>query len=193
MKVRIEEDEILIDLTGNELNKVGRKLIPIIRKKNFIIKLTNSIPKKTVTLAGKSLNPHYITCSCKDYRMSVEIYPKRDLRRVCKHLFLYISKYYFEDIDPLTRTLLEHRFWYKINNVIEVEIDKNIFHIGYTQDFEIFHIYLPSDIPLFYSYNSQIKKWKDMDEPFHKAELNITLTKFIHRLNTISKKVNRQN
>lgn len=192
MKVRIEEDEILIDLTGKALGTFDKKLVPKILKKNFTLKINDAIPKKTVTLAGKSLNPHYYSCSCRDYRMSAEKYPRRDFRRICKHLIAYILKYYFDDIDILTRTILEHKLWYKISNVIEVELDQKIFYVGYTKDFEIFNIYLPSDLPVYYSYNCTIKKWKNLDEPFQEIDLNISLTKFIQRLNIISKRENRQ-
>lgn len=188
MKIRIEDDEILIDLTGKERETLNIKIALTILKKNFTLKLYDVIQKKSAILAGKSLSPHYYTCSCKDYRMSAEIYPKRDLRRICKHIFTYISKYHFDDIDLITRTFLEHKFWYKISNVIEVELDKKIFFIGYTKDFEIFNVYLPWNLPVFYSYNCIIKKWEDFAEPFQEKDLNITITKFIHRLNMISKK-----
>lgn len=192
MKVKIEKDEILIDLTGKDYETFNEKLAPIIIKKNFTLKPSDAVLNKSVILAGKSLNPHYYSCSCRDYRMSAEKYPRRDFRRICKHLITYLLKYYFDDIDMLTRTILEHKLWYKISNVIEVELDQKNFFVGYTKDFEIFNIYLPSDLPVYYSYNCNIKKWKNLDEPFQETDLNIALTKFIHRLNIISKKENRQ-
>lgn len=192
MKVKIEEEEILIDLTGRNLSSFNEKLIPLIKKKNFVVKTFESIPKKTVTVGGRSLNPHYFTCSCKDYRESAKKYPLRDLRRMCKHLFTYISKYHFQDMDLITRTLLEHKFWYKINNAFEIEINKNIIYISYTNDFEIFFVYLPSNLPVYYSYNCILKQWRDNNEPFLDQDVKRSLVKFIHRINLISKKINRQ-
>ncbi len=192
MKVRIEEEEILIDFTGKELKSANKNLMPVILKKNYILKIHNTIPKKTAIIAGKSINPHYYTCSCKDYRMNADKYPKRDFRRICKHLFIYLSKYYFEEINLLTRTILEHKFWYRIFNVIEVGIEKNIFYMGYTADFELFNIYIPSNLPDFYSYNCSLKKWKNFEEPFPDSELNNAIVKLMHRLNIFYKNINRQ-
>lgn len=189
MKVKIEDEEIIIDLTSSRgLAAVNVILAPVIKKKNYTIKMFESFPKKTVMLWGKSLNPYYFNCSCKDYRALAKKYPRRDLRRMCKHLFTYLSKYQFENIDTLTKIIIEHKFWYKINNVIELEINKHSFYLGYTIDFEIFFVYIPSDLPIFYSYNCTLRQWRDNNEPFADSEVKRTFIKFIHRLNLISKK-----
>ncbi len=189
MRVRIVEDEILIDLTGKEQSILNQELRPNIVRKNFALNKFSLIPKKSIAFAGKLINPHYYTCSCKDYRSYAEKYPKRDLRRICKHLFIYLSKNHFEDIDLVSRILLEHKFWYKIINVFELEINNVKILIGYTKDFEIFHIYIPPKLPVFYSYNSSLKKWKNADEPPLDSEINFALKKFLNRLNLVSQKM----
>ncbi|AFH50726.1 Hypothetical protein IALB_3023 [Ignavibacterium album JCM 16511] len=140
MKVKVVEEEILIDFT-NVLSTTDIHFNPVIKKKNYLIKSFNSIPKKTTRILGVSINPYYFTCSCKDFRAKAKEFPKRDFRRMCKHLFIYLSKYHWDEMDSLTKILLEHKFWAKILNVIEIEINENTFFIGITKE-SIFIIYI---------------------------------------------------
>ncbi|MGQ9644196.1 MAG: hypothetical protein ACUVT3_10100 [Ignavibacterium sp.] len=85
--------------------------------------------------------------------------------------------------DLFVKIIIEHKFWFKIINIIELEIEKIIFYVGYTKEFDTFIVYLPDLLPKYYTFNISLMYWKDNEEPFEKYDLKRCLLKFFKRLN----------
>ena len=61
--------------------------------------------------AGKdktySINPHRMTCTCKDFEEKRADYPINDVRRACKHLARFLNNTHLVERDVLTEALLK--------------------------------------------------------------------------------------
>lgn len=190
MKIKYESEEIIIDLTENH-KREKEKLQPaiIVRKKNYIIPTDlNKSSNKTIKVLGKSVNTYYYTCNCSEYRINAKNYSRRDFRRICKHIFIAITVQESNVPDLMTKTFIEHKFWFKIINIIELEMGGKIFYAGYTKEFDTFIVYLPEKIPKYFTYNITLMCWMDNEEPFEKFEWNKSLLKFFKRLNLFYRK-----
>lgn len=189
MRVKIEADEVIIDFTENAAELTSSLIYPVnIINKNFIIKDYKFFPRSKININRNNVILKNLTCTCKNYK-NVEIkYPKRDLRRVCKHIYIALAKNCIDKMDSLEAMILNHKFWYKLINVIEIEIKDEKLLIGYSYDFEIFYIYVLNKPENYFTYNSSLNIWKENLPPYNHKLLNKTLEWFLKRLSYYLKK-----
>lgn len=181
MKISIRDGEILVDFTGSHFKNIeGNKEI-IVTKKNFLIPIFKGIPKTSCYYNRNKVNPHYLNCSCKEYKSKIKLYPLRDIRRLCKHIFFILTKDYIQNLDELTKLLLEHQFWEKISDVYEVEYQKEKIYLSFNQELNFIHVYRKISQWKSYTYYPQNESWKENLPPFKNSEDNFFIASFLQR------------
>jgi hypothetical protein len=179
MKVSYSNDEIIVDLTQSRIkNSDGDKEI-VISKTNFLIPVNKGIPKTFAYYNRNKINSYYLNCTCKDYRASIKLYPLRDIRRICKHIFFILIQDHSERIDGLIKLLLEHRFWDKVADVYEIFILDEKLYISFGQEMKFIHVYIKKSDWKFYTYFPWEKVWKNDLPPFKISDLNSKLSQFL--------------
>lgn len=151
----------------------------ILLKSNYLIPILNNITKRNSSYSRYKVNAHYLNCSCKEYRLNTKYYELRDLRRICKHIFFIITRDYRNSVDELTSLLLEHRFWDKIENVIELKVFKENIFVGFEKDLKFVRIYRKYINWKYYSYLIESKSWEHNLPPFKSSNKNEKLISFL--------------
>lgn len=92
---------------------------------------------KTFHIREAQVNPYHLICSCEDYAHTMRIYPDRDIRRTCRHIYWILMRDNLaEFIDPLTQLLLNsHNKYgkeclYKLDNDILLGFREGIFWVN---------------------------------------------------------------
>ena len=152
MKISYNNDEIIVDLTQTRIkNSEGDSEI-VLSKTNYLIPILKGVPKNYSYYNRNKVNAHYLNCTCKEYRDNIKLYPLRDIRRICKHIYFIITKDYSSKLDPLSSILLAHRFWDKIGNVYEINFNEEKLYIGINSDLKIFRVYRKTTEWKFYTF-----------------------------------------
>ena len=141
---------------------------------------------KRSIIAGRNIvNLYYLNCQCKEYRLNVKKYPKRDIRRICNHLYI---KLFTEDkvkIDDLTKILLLNQFWFGQNCVIKVRFFYNDIFVCMHKDKNIFSILTKSENWNKFVFDIRSDIWIDNKTPFDNNEMNVEVKILIKRLSNI--------
>lgn len=182
MKISINDDEILLDLTQSYVKKVEGDKEIVLSKTNFLIPVHKGIPKAYAYYNRNKVNPYYLNCSCKEYRDNIKLYPLRDLRRMCKHIFFILIRDYSEIMDGLTKLLMEHRFWEKISEVIEINFNSEKLYISFTHDLQFIRVYRKILEWKFYTYLPKKNYWENNLPPYKEFENNSYLSNFLKKL-----------
>lgn len=179
MKVSYSNDEIIVDLTQSRIeNSEGDNEI-VLSKTNYLIPILKGVPKNYSYYNRNKVNAHYLNCTCKEYRDNVKLYPLRDIRRICKHIFFIITKDYNSKLDPLSLMLLEHRFWDKIADVYEIYLYGEKLYIGINSEQKFFRVYRKNSEWKYYSFVPAKKKWESDLPPYRISDQNDRLTQFL--------------
>ncbi len=119
-----------------ELVNYGFEEISLIIPANF-----PKIYKRPVKIQQVLITPYYGTCSCSLHRMRARLYPKGDLRRVCKHLYQFYKTKASEYFEEVSMIFLDLQFWFFGESQIKILTDGKIYIITNIQEsikFEIF-------------------------------------------------------
>lgn len=191
MKVSYSDDEIIVDLTQSRIkNSEGDKEI-VLSKTNYLVPTLKGVPKSYSYYNRNKVNAHYLNCTCKEYRDNIKVYPLRDIRRICKHIFFIITKDYNDQLDALTAMLLAHRFWDKISNVYEILFMDEKFYISFNDDLKFVRVYRKSSDWKFYTFIPGKKKWENDLPPYKNTEQNYKLCKFLLNVPSFTLKSNK--
>jgi hypothetical protein len=182
MKISINEDEILLDLTQSYVKKVEEDKEIVLTKTNFLIPILKGIPKTYSYYNKNKVNPYYLNCSCKEYRDNIKMYPLRDLRRMCKHIFFILIRVHTERMDGLTKLLMEHRFWEKISEVIEINFNSEKLYISFASDLQFIRVYRKILEWKFYNYLPKKNSWENNLPPYKELENNSYLSNFLKKI-----------
>lgn len=182
MKVSYNNDEIIVDLTQSRIkNSEGDKEI-VLSKTNYLIPVLKGVPKSYIYYNRNKVNAHYLNCTCKEYRDSIKLYPLRDIRRICKHIYFIITKEYNDKIDGLTTILLAHRFWDKISNVYEVFFQNEKLYISFNDNLKFLRVYKKNSEWKFYTFFADKKKWENDLPPYKNSDQNDLLSEFLSNI-----------
>lgn len=182
MKVQFDNDEIIIDLTTSEiLNK--KSLNPTLVKANYIIPVIKGVPKSFIYYRQYRINPYFLNCSCSEYRSNIKLFPLRDIRRICKHIFFILMRDHLERLDELTKLLLEHHFWDKITDVYEINFNTETIYISFSKTLKFLRIYKKNRNWKFYNFDLKTNKWENNLPPFKNPLDNKNLTTFLKNIN----------
>ena len=181
MKVSFLDDEIVVDLTkSNRKKSKGNKEFEI-SKTNFLIPVFKGMPKTYYYYNRNKVNPYSVSCSCKQYRDSIKLYPIRDIRRVCKHIFFILTKNFETRLDELTRLFLEHQFWDKITDVFEIKFEDETLFVSLSKEKKFIRVYRKNSHWKFYTYLFEDKNWLDNMPPYKEHENNELFSTFLNR------------
>jgi hypothetical protein len=182
MKISINDDEILVDLTQAYIKKAKVNKEIVILRNNFLIPVLKGIPKTYAYYNKNKVNPYYLNCSCKEYRDNIKKYPLRDLRRICKHIFFILIRDHTERMDSLTKLLMEDHFWEKISEVFEISYNSEKLYISFTSDLQFIHVYRKIIEWKFYTYLPKKNSWENNLPPYKELENNSYLTNFLNKI-----------
>lgn len=177
--VSITSDEIVVDFTRN-LNKTNSESPEIkLIDRSYIFPAISNASKKSLTIDKYKMNLFYLQCSCSDFKESVKLYPRRDIRRICKHLYYKIITQFENEIDPLSKMLLDNKFWMHETEVHKIKLEKQIIYLGFYNNEKIINIYKYTDRWRQYQFSLEKGYWINNATPFNKDYLNRTLELFL--------------
>lgn len=184
MKISYSDDEIIVDLTNTNIkNDAGDNDI-VLLKTNYLVPILKGVTKSYFYYNRNKVNAHYLNCTCKEYRENIKLYPLRDIRRICKHIYFIITKDYQSRIDELTSLLLAHRFWDKIQEVYQVKYQTEFIYISFEKDLKFIRIYRKFSEWKYYTYVIENRSWINNLPPFKSYAQNKIITEyFIDLLN----------
>jgi hypothetical protein len=111
----------------------------------YQIPYLSGISKKTLNSGRNRVNLYSLSCSCKVYRQNVKMYPKRDIRRVCKHLYDKLFSEADQLLDGLSNMLLHNQFWFGQSHVKKVMFYNHILYIGFHKAENIISFFVNQD------------------------------------------------
>src|SRR5690606_29638152 len=110
-------------------------------------------------------NPYYVECNCDDYFKRAALYPERDIRRVCVHLFYkYCSKSknnpgYNYNVDLLTGLLLIDQFKYGNQSLYRLKIKNKTILLGIHSETDWISVYSDENGWCRFSYSVKFDRW----------------------------------
>ncbi|MFZ1518318.1 MAG: hypothetical protein WAU11_06070 [Ignavibacteriaceae bacterium] len=182
MKISFDNDEIIVDLTESRIKQVGGDKEITLSKKNFLIPTLKGMPKTYHYYNRNKVNPYYLNCTCKEYRDSIKLYPLRDIRRMCKHIFFVLTRDFSARIDSLTNLLLEHQFWKKITDVYEINFNSEKLYLSFNKEYKFVLVYRKQVEWKFYTFFPSNDIWDNNLPPYKELENNKFLSYFIKQL-----------
>ena len=108
----------------------------------YMIPKLDFVLKKDILSSGKKVNLHYLNCTCKIYRDAVKYTKPRDYRRVCKHIYRKLVDYYGDDIDDLTKLILDSNFWYDQKILFKIVKENKTAYVGVDADYSKQFVYI---------------------------------------------------
>jgi hypothetical protein len=120
----------------------------------YFIPYNKRVPKNSITIAGSKVNMHFLTCTCKQYKENVKKYAKRDIRRICKHIYYGIVNDYSNEFDDLTKLLLETQFWYGNMFIYNVDYKGEKIYLGINENKKAVSLFLKNERWTRYIYNT---------------------------------------
>lgn len=163
------------------MKKISLDIVEQKREKIEIISDVYQIPylsgitKRTIVAGRNRVNLHYLTCSCKLYRQNVKMYPRRDIRRVCKHLYEKLFSEADHFLDELSKMLLHNQFWFGQSQVKKVMFYNHIVYIGFHKVGNIVSFFVDHEGWKKYLYYSDLNIWLDSSMPFDNDLMNTEL------------------
>lgn len=141
----------------------------------YQIPYLSGISKRTIITGRNRVNLYNLNCSCKLYRQNVKIYPKRDIRRVCKHLYEKLFSDADQLLDELSKLLLHNQFWFGQSHVKKVIFYNHVVYIGFHKAGNISSFFLDHEGWKKYLYDSNLNSWLDSSMPFDDDLMNAEL------------------
>ncbi|QQS35320.1 MAG: hypothetical protein IPM56_13845 [Ignavibacteriales bacterium] len=179
MTIKQIDGEIIVDLTLRNNVKLKNPSIAdglILLDTSYKIELNKTFPKYKTRISNHAVDVYYLYCTCKTYRESIKKYPKRDIRRICKHLFLAISSKFIDRYDELTKLLIESKFWYSHNEIFKLSLNNEIIYIAFSFEKELANLFLKRNEWQLFPFDINTKDWKK-DVSSSLAETEIKLIK----------------
>lgn len=181
MRIKNINGEMIVDLTvkKNQIPDLGNKSPKLIILENsFKIEINKQIPKIKIRVNNHAVNAYYFNCTCKAYRESILKYPKRDIRRMCKHLFLAISAEHIDKYDALTRLMIESKFWYGYNSIVKAKYLNKEFYLAFSSERDVVNIFVYHEEWRLLIYDIGTKNWQKKNSETLSGEEEGVIIKF---------------
>jgi hypothetical protein len=144
-----------------------RENIEIISDVYQIPKLED-VTKKSIIAGRNKVNLYFLNCSCKVYRQNAKLYPKRDIRRVCKHLYTKLFSDAENSLDAMTKLLLHNQFWFGQIVIKKVRLHNEIIYIGLHKMLKLVSVFeMIRGVYKKHIYNLTNGLWDNEDKPFN--------------------------
>lgn len=154
-----------IQIYTEKLNfEIDKENIPF-ESESYRIPLVKSITKKNFIVGRNKVNLRYLQCSCGNYRANVKYYPKRDIRRICKHIYTVFSNEGSKYYDQLSKNLLDAKFWFGQKYVYKSLIEDVEVFIGFDKKFAKTIIHLLDEEWRRYMFSFKDKIWLEDKVP----------------------------
>ena len=171
----------MVKISLNE-EEQKREKIEIIDDVYQIPKLEGTTKKAIVTGRNK-VNLHYLNCSCAQYRQSAGKYPRRDIRRVCKHLYAKLFSEVESNLDSLTKMLLHNQFWFGQYSVKKIKFYDEMILVGLHKKHQIVSVFkTTNDTYSKFIFDLLIDGWANDEKPFDDQKKNTECIKLIKEL-----------
>jgi hypothetical protein len=141
----------------------------------YQIPYISGITKRTITTGRNRVNLHNLSCSCKLFRQNVKMFPRRDIRRVCKHIYDKLFSEADHLLDELSKMLLHNQFWFGQSNVKKVLFYKQIVYIGFHKVGNIMSFFVDQEGWKKYLFDSDLNIWIESSTPFDNDLINVQL------------------
>lgn len=187
-KLYSNNDEIIIDLTSRNYSTSDTFSIIEIIDVSYMVPVIEGITKRTYLMGNYRLNLYYLQCTCPAYKNSLKIYPKRDIRRICKHLYFKLVTTTALGDDSLVKMLLDNRFWLLEKDLLKLRLDNELIYIGFSDSTEMVGVYRYHSSWKRFSFNLLLRNWTNGLMPFKEVELNGTLEKFIVQMKAVEQR-----
>lgn len=152
--------------------------VPLMNDIVYILPLLPISAKRTVLRGNHKINAYYVTCSCVTHRRFIKQYPKRDIRRVCRHLYQLYQESYYDYFDELTRKMLDTQFWFQTRNYFRLTSEIGVIHLMWNDnDKRIFAHIMKNFNCCRFIYEQQQSLWVT-DSPDVLCELQIKIALF---------------
>lgn len=114
---------------------------------NFIetsFKIPGTFPKiykRPVKIQQVMVTPFYGTCSCALFRVRSRLYPRGDLRRVCKHLYQFYKTTASQYFEEHLMIFLDLQFWFFGESNVKILTDGKDYIVTNLSETIKYHIY----------------------------------------------------
>jgi hypothetical protein len=161
-----------------DVNSQSRENIEVISEYYSLPALVG-VSKQSITAGRNKVNLFNLSCSCKDYRASVSVYARRDIRRVCKHIYSKLFSEVEDKLDDLSKLILHNQFWFGQTNVKKIFFYNMELYVGLHRNSKIISVFLKKEIWDKYVFDIVLKDWINLNKPFDDNQLQNELIKFI--------------
>ncbi len=178
-----------ITLLKNKMVRISLNVKEQKREKIEIVSDSYQIPflegltKKTIIAGRNRVNLYYLNCSCKIYRLNVKKYPRRDLRRICNHLYTKLFSEAENNLDELSKLMLHNQFWFSQTDVRRIKFYKDILYTGFHKDHNIISLFRDQDGWEKFVFEITNNNWRNGLSPLYKENKLNELEKLIAELN----------
>lgn len=155
---------------------------------SYILPINHEILNETKQTSKCKYNAHYLSCSCKEFIERTKLYPKRDLRRLCKHLYFSLLTDHATHLDHLTRLLIETNFWFGRQILFKSKVGKHDFYFSMSIPIDKIYVFLKNDKWQKYEYSLSEDFWVDNIYPNNYDKLTLKIKKIIVETINISNK-----
>jgi hypothetical protein len=181
-------DEIIIDLTRRKYSSSDTvskiKIIDV----SYNVPVIKGLTKRTYLMGNYRVNLHYLQCTCPVYKNALKIYPKRDIRRICKHLYYKIITELESEIDTLSKMLLDNKFWLNEREVFKIKLDEHLLYLGFDHTFDTINIYRFTGRWKQYRFSFFKRAWINEIKPFHNPNMTLALEQFIDEIKAVEQR-----
>lgn len=122
-----------------------------------------NLSKKSKRTGNCQVNLYFLSCSCKAYKEKVKLYGKREIRRICKHLYFTLTSDLKDELDTLTKLMLETQFWFGIQNLFKIKGKEREIYIGVVEEKKVILVYIQNPDWVRYIYNCNENSWNTKD------------------------------
>ena len=116
-----------------------------------------------ISIGKYKVNPKKYTCTCNYFKELSDHYSGYDIKKVCRHLFLFMVKKDFKGFDNLSRIFITNQKHFGIHNIEKVNDE---FYLSYRPESGWTNIHIKKDENwLQFSYSTEEKRWSNNRTP----------------------------
>lgn len=127
------------------------------------------------------INLFKLECTCDDYKKRSKFFKKRDVRKVCRHIYWkLISTQVKEELDDLTKLMLEAVHKYGVKYIYKVPFVSTDIYFGFSDDEKWLNVYAKDNYDRWrkWGYNVLEHRWSYNSKPINHEEIKYEIQKF---------------
>ncbi|MBK8946649.1 MAG: hypothetical protein IPM32_15445 [Ignavibacteriae bacterium] len=136
--------------------------------------------KKTLKVSRNEVNLYTLQCSCKYYRTMAKLFPNRDIRRICSHIYMKITNEGDQYFDEITKLLIHAKFWFGQEILTYSLINNTSMYVGLNKNFSRVIVHLLEDNWKRYIFDFIEETWFDNKIPYNHYQIINNVVKIIN-------------